>query len=440
MVEQSRIRKLNDIDVNRGDYILYWMQSSQRLEYNHALFHAIKLANRLEKPLLVAFCVTKYPEANLRHYRFMFEGILEVQEQLQQLGTGVSFKLKNPVNHVSELSNDASILLLDKGYLRQEKEWYVDLLRNISIPAIQVESNVIIPVEETSNKDEYAARTFRGKVNAKIEAYLKPIENPELNNAYHGEEAEINMRDLRELKIEKTPGESSLTGGYYQAKRLLEDFIANKLDSYQEMKNDPTLDNISNLSPYLHFGQISPVEISLKVKESNSPGIDAYLEELIVRRELAVNFVHYNPNYENIKCLPDWCTKTLNEHRKDLREYTYSSVELEKSETHDSYWNAAQNEMVKTGKMHGYMRMYWGKKIIEWTRTPEEAYQTMLYLNNKYELDGRDPNGYTGVAWCFGKHDRPWKERPIFGKIRYMNEKGLERKYKISKYVERWDK
>jgi deoxyribodipyrimidine photo-lyase len=191
----------------------------------------------------------------------------------------------------------------------------------------------------------------------------------------------------------------------------------------------------SGLSPYLHFGQISPLFVALEVKKSGKKGKEDFLEELIVRRELAVNFVHYNSAYDSFNCLPQWAKATLHAHLEDKREYAYSLKDLENAKTHDPYWNAAQEEMRISGKMHGYMRMYWGKKILEWTRSPEEAFRRALYLNNKYNIDGRDPNGFAGVAWCFGKHDRPWKERQIFGKVRYMSSHGLERKFEIEKYV-----
>jgi deoxyribodipyrimidine photo-lyase len=191
------------------------------------------------------------------------------------------------------------------------------------------------------------------------------------------------------------------------------------------------------MSPWLHFGQISPLVIALKVMKTQSPGKEAYLEELIIRRELAMNYTYYNPFYDSFEGLNDWAKKTLKEHEKDKRPYRYSIDELEQAQTHDPYWNAAQEEMRITGKMHGYMRMYWGKKILEWMKSPEEAFSTALYLNNKYELDGRDPNGFAGIAWCFGKHDRPWFERPIFGKIRYMNANGLKRKFNAEAYVDK---
>ena len=224
-------------------------------------------------------------------------------------------------------------------------------------------------------------------------------------------------------------------GGSSEAAKELEYFLKNKLSRFFELRNQPGEEYLSNLSPYLHFGQISPVYVALMVNQHGGPGVEAYLEELIVRRELSMNFVHFNENYDSFDGLPTWAKKTLSEHEKDKREYIYNLEELERAKTHDPYWNAAQTEMVNTGKMHGYMRMYWGKKILEWSETPEQAYKYALYLNNKYELDGRDPNGFTGVAWCFGKHDRPWTEREIFGKVRYMNDKGLERKFDMKKYL-----
>jgi deoxyribodipyrimidine photo-lyase len=230
------------------------------------------------------------------------------------------------------------------------------------------------------------------------------------------------------------------TGGTNYAKKFLSDFIEKKLDRFTKDRNDPNVDCVSHLSPYLHFGQISPLYITLEVMKTKSRGKDAFLEELIVRRELSHNFVWFNKNYDTFDALPPWAKNTLNFHRRDKRQYIYSLDDFEQAKTHDPYWNAAQKEMVLAGKMHGYMRMYWGKKIIEWSKNPQEALRLTLYLNNKYELDGRDPNGFTGVAWCFGKHDRAWSERPVFGKIRYMNAAGLKRKFNADGYVGKIDK
>lgn len=243
---------------------------------------------------------------------------------------------------------------------------------------------------------------------------------------------------ISKLKIDRGVKKvSTFRGGTSAAKEYLQVFLKKKLDYFAQRRNDPTEDSLSHLSPYLHFGQISPLYVALKVLETNSPGKETFLEELIIRRELSMNFVFYNHQYDSFGGLPEWAKKALKEHQKDKKPYLYSLEELEAARTHDPYWNAAQKEMALTGKMHGYMRMYWGKKIIEWSKDPEDAFRHALYLNNKYELDGRDPNSFAGVAWCFGKHDRPWAERPIFGKVRFMNDKGLERKFEIEKYVEK---
>jgi deoxyribodipyrimidine photo-lyase len=226
-------------------------------------------------------------------------------------------------------------------------------------------------------------------------------------------------------------------GGTAEANRRFEQFLKNRLDGFADNRNDPGGDGGSDMSPYLHFGQVSPVTLALLAKDQGGSGTPAFLEELIVRRELAVNFVRYNDHYDTFTALPAWAQKTLALHQADQREYGYSLDELERAATHDPYWNAAQQEMMKTGKMQGYMRMYWGKKILEWSTTPQDAYSAALHLNNKYEIDGRDPNGYAGVAWCFGKHDRPWGEREIFGMVRYMNAQGLERKFAMDHYLEK---
>ena len=230
---------------------------------------------------------------------------------------------------------------------------------------------------------------------------------------------------------------SRFRGGASEAKRRLRNFVRTKLGHFAERRNDPCADCVSDMSPYLHFGQISPLYIALEVMKKGGEGVDAYLEELIVQRELSPNFVFYNAQYDKYSCLHPWSRCTLAFHRRDKREYGYSTAEFEEAKTHDPYWNAAQRQMMLTGKMHGYMRMYWGKKILEWSKRPETAYNTAIYLNNKYELDGRDANAYAGVAWCFGKHDRAWGKRAVFGKVRYMNAAGLRRKFDADEFVRR---
>ena len=444
MIEKERVKVLNEKRIKDGSYVLYWMQASSRSEYNHALEYAISKANELNKPLVTYFGITdRYPEASERHYYFMLEGLKEVQSSLEEKGVKMVVWRKLPEVGAVELSKDASLVVVDSGYLKIHKEWRSYVAKHVECPFIRVESDVVVPVEEASPKEEYSAATFRPKIKKKLDHFLVPLkENYPKLDSLHMDFDSFDVEDVKKaisrLNINRSVKKvNEFRGGTREAKKHLEDFLKNKLDQYPELRNDPTQDYLSNMSPYLHFGHISPLYLALKVSATDSPGKDAYLEELIVRRELSINFVFYNQNYDSFGGLPEWAKKTLKEHEKDARDYVYTLKELENAETHDPYWNAAQEEMRIKGKMHGYMRMYWGKKILEWSKTPEDAFKIALYLNNKYELDGRDPNGFTGVAWCFGKHDRPWKERQIFGKIRYMNAKGLKRKFDADGYAEK---
>ncbi|MEA2070680.1 MAG: deoxyribodipyrimidine photo-lyase [Asgard group archaeon] len=444
MVQKERIQKLNKQEINRkGSFIIYWMQASQRTEYNHALNYAIEKANKNNKALIVFFGLTgQFPEANERHYTFMLEGLQEVEKKLQKQNIKFIVKKGEPNKELVKIAAEAAVIIVDRGYLRIEKQWRRYVSGKIACPLEQVESNIIVPVETASSKEEYAAYTIRPKIDKQLDQFLVPLSpkkvtKPSLEYDFASLQISPISEIMSKLDIDKSVKSiDTIQGGTTEAKKQLEAFIETKLDKYDTNRNDPTLDYLSNMSPYLHFGQISPLYIALKIQETTSPGKESYLEELIIRRELSMNFVFYNTDYDVFEAiLPNWAKLTLSEHEKDTREYVYSLEEFEKAHTHAPYWNAAQEEMLYTGKMHGYMRMYWGKKILEWTETPEQAHNITLKLNNKYEIDGRDPNGYTGVAWCFGKHDRAWKERKIYGKVRYMNANGLERKFAIEKYV-----
>jgi deoxyribodipyrimidine photo-lyase len=447
MIQKERIKALNRKELQKGKYVLYWMQASQRAEYNHALEYAILKANELRKPLVVFFGITdRFPEANERHYCFMLEGLREVKGSLEKRGIQMVVRHESPEQGAVRMAKRASLAVVDRGYLRIQKEWRGYAAKRIKCPLLQVESDVVVPIEEASSKEEYAAATIRPKINKKLKSFLVSLKerDPGKNSlsldfdSYDISDVEKVVAQLRiDHSVKKI---DSFHGGMKEAKGHFKDFLEYKIDRFGDLRNDPSLDYLSHMSPYLHFGQISPLSIALKVSKTDSPGREAFLEELIVRRELSMNLVFHNERYDSFEAIPDWAKKSLKVHLKDRRPYLYSLEELEAAKTHDPYWNAAQKEMVIKGKMHGYMRMYWGKKILEWTRTPEEAFRIALYLNNKYELDGRDANGFTGVAWCFGKHDRPWGERPIFGKVRYMNDKGLERKFDVKEYVKEINK
>ncbi len=445
MLHEERIALLNDLQPADGDYVLYWMQASQRCEFNHALEYAVRRANKLGMGLLVFFGLTDdFPEANARHYRFMLEGLSETASRLEELGIRFVVQKCSPPDGVVDLSQEASLVVTDADYLQLQRRWQSDVSSRIDVPVYQVESNVVVPVEVASQKEEYAAYTFRPRISKHLDKYLAPLEMSRVKKSAPSLETDsLPIHDVTqvfdELNLDESVTPGCLRGGAKEAERLLGTFLQEKIDRFPDLRNDPSKDYLSHLSPYLHFGQISPLQIALEAKSTESPGSDVFIEELVIRRELSMNFVYYNTHYNELQGLPDWALTTLEEHRYDDREYVYTLKEFEEAETHDIYWNAAQSEMMKTGKMHGYMRMYWGKKILEWSETPEDAHSTALYLNNKYEIDGRDPNGYTGVAWCFGKHDRAWQERPIFGKVRYMNARGLERKFDIEEYAERVD-
>ncbi|MDX9702877.1 MAG: deoxyribodipyrimidine photo-lyase [Candidatus Auribacterota bacterium] len=444
MIQDDRIKLLNDKKVSGGSFVLYWMQASQRVEYNHALQYAIRKANEFRKPLVAYFGITdKFPNANARHYHFMLEGLNEIERELKERNILFVIRHESPQYGVVELAEYAVLLVTDRGYLRIQKHWRHYVATHAMCPVIQVETDVVVPVEVVSGKEEYAAATIRSKIHRHLNAFIKPLDDiaPDISSLNMGfNSIDISCIDgfLTHCSVDTSVAPvSGYCGGTSCAKKWLKEFIDKKLDLFSQVRNDPTQDALSNMSPYLHFGQISPLYIALQVIQAKGSGVDAYLEELIVRRELSMNFVNYNDRYDSFDALPGWARMTLEEHAGDTREYVYDLCQLEKAQTHDKYWNAAQTEMVVTGKMHGYMRMYWGKKIIEWTSSPAQAYDTAIYLNDKYELDGRDPNGFTGVSWCFGKHDRAWKERPVFGKVRYMNASGLLRKFDADAYARR---
>jgi deoxyribodipyrimidine photo-lyase len=448
MIQPERILKLNDRPTRPGRYVLYWMQASHRAEYNHALEYAVREANEQKLPVVAFFGLTEnFPEANLRHYTFLVEGLQDAHMALDRRGIRLVVRHGSPEDAVLELAEDASLVVTDRGYLRIQKNWREKAASKVPCAMIQVETDAVVPVETASEKEAYSAAVHRPRIHRELGRFLVPLmETKVTRDSLDIKLASLNMKKppddlLRSLSVDRSvlPAKA-FQGGTSRAKRLLDDFIARKLPHYAEHRADPSSDYSSGLSPYLHFGQISPLCIALKVRAAKTAPQEAkgaFLEELIVRRELSLNFVHYNASYDSFSSLPEWPIKTLKKHSRDRRPWLYSRKELENARTHDLFWNAAQREMVVTGRMHNTMRMYWGKKILEWSATPEEAFQTALYLNNKYELDGRDPNSFAGIAWCFGKHDRPWKERDIFGTVRYMNAEGLRRKFKIDVYVKK---
>ncbi len=529
---ETRVLKLNE-SAQEGKCVLYVMSRDQRVQDNIALVSAQKHALSENLPFAVVFCLQ--PKTGVRsreHYEFMLNGLKQVENDLKQLEipfimlVGPSYeRLAGLFHHVRPVA-----VYFDFSPLRGPKKLLEHLSGLPDSPSIYlVDNHNIVPVWVTSDKQEIGARTIRTKIHKKLEQYLvepdRPIKHPVV---WPGVVKTID--DLQELVSGVLDGISpsgikiKFQSGEKSALDELKQFIQKGLSTYAKDRNDPGLNGQSDLSPYLHFGQISSLRVVLQLREtalklggdlhllasSKMPqpedsvvpelrGINALVEELVVRKELADNFCYFNENYDSIESAAGWARNSLDKHRNDPRQELYSLEELETTQTHDPAWNAAQKQLTATGKMHGYMRMYWAKKVLEWSpsradvsgalgsflppddmdgtrstathtsstkekadnaqlispskKNPQSpipnlqslsgaewAIEVLKYLNDHYSIDGGDPNGYAGIMWSVaGVHDRPWSEREIFGMIRYMNYGGLKRKFDIQEYERLWN-
>jgi deoxyribodipyrimidine photo-lyase len=444
------------------------MSRDQRIHANHALLVAQKHALAKMLPLAVVFCL--YPKSGDRareQYEFMLEGLVEVDRNVVSLQIPFMMLLGEPEEKLSaafaHLLPDA--VYFDFNPLRGPRKLQAKLAKEANAPMYVVDTHNIVPVWVASDKQEVGAYSLRPKLHKLLSSYLQPTEEI-VPHPYAWPGTIIPMADLSEQiktlvsAIPRNGITYSFASGESAASQHLGEFISEKLERYAVDRNDPSSGAQSGLSPYLHFGQISSLQVALRLQEVaiengenlhflSSPkmpkpedagttllhGIDSLIEEMVVRKELADNFCFYNPDYDNLESAPNWAKISLDKHRQDKREYVYSYKELDAAKTHDTAWNAAQSELTKTGKMHGYMRMYWAKKVLEWTNSPEEAIEYLIKLNDFYSIDGGDPNGYAGILWSVGGvHDRPWMEREIFGVVRYMNYAGLKRKFDIESY------
>ena len=452
MIQPARVQTLNDAPPDpAGEYVLYWMQAAQRARCNPALEHAAREADRLGLPLLACFGLTDgYPEANERHYAFMLEGLRDATRDLADRGVKLVVKRGGPPDVAIHYAKRSAVVVTDRGYMRLQKQWRAAVAEGAGRAVVQVEGEVVVPVEVAADKHQVGARTLRPRVRKHWPEYLVPLEErgPKGSSLDLDASGDLDVTDpvaaLAALDVDRSVKPSlRFAGGSRAAGERLDRFVAEHLPGYADERNEPSSGWHSYLSAYLHFGQVSPLDIALRVRDSGAPegDRDAYLEELLVRRELSMNYVHYRPDdYDRYEGLPEWARESLAERAGDERPHLYSLAELENARTHDAYWNAAQREMVATGFMQNYMRMFWGKKILEWSPDPRTAYDRVLLLNNKYFLCGRDPNSYTNVSWVFGLHDRPWgPRRPVFNTVRYMNAKGLDRKFDMPAYVEQVD-
>lgn len=443
IVNKNRINKLNNYPELQGP-VVYWMSRDQRVSDNWSLLFSYEKAFTKKSRIIVVFnLVTDFLGAGLRQYQFMLDGLKEVEKDLNSLGIEFILLKGKPEIQIPKFlkDNKAGILITDFDPLKIKRNWIESIINKIDIAFYEVDAHNIVPCKIVSDKEEYSAYTLRPKITRILFDYLEEFPKIKKINAPIKSKTDW-QKIIKSLKINRQikPVEW-IKAGEQNAKNTLSYFIRNKLQFYHIQKNNPNADKTSNLSPFLHFGQISSQRIALEILRSYSlkEAKESFLEELITRKELSDNFCFYNKNYDSFDGFPEWARKTLNEHRKKKREHIYTLDEFEQALTHDKLWNAAQKEMLITGKMHGYMRMYWAKKILEWTESPEIALEIAIYLNDKYSLDGRDPNGYTGIAWSIGGvHDRAWNPRPIFGKIRYMSYNGCKTKFDINTYINKF--
>jgi deoxyribodipyrimidine photo-lyase len=450
----ERVQLLNDKSANNdGKYVLYWMQMFKRTSHNHALNFAIQQANERKLPLVVYEGLKfYYPWASDRIHTFILEGVEEKRKEFEKLGIRYIFYLQkdenSPKDTVAKLAKDATLIVTDDFPCFIIPKHNAAIVRKAEIPVYAVDSNGVIPMSRFE-KEEYAAYTIRPKIKRMLGDYLKSFEEEKI--IVRADDLKIDCAETHVENIEKLVSECAIDhsvkpshfyhGGTANGRKRLKKFVSEILSNYETARNKPDKDGSSRLSSYLHFGFLSSLEIALAVQNVDAPQAskDAYLEELIVRRELSYNFTKFNTNYDSLESLPPWVQQTMRKHSQDQRAPIYSLEQLENFQTYDELWNAAQREMVETGEMHNYVRMLWGKNVIGWTRSYEEAFAILEHLNNKYCLDGRNPNSYAGILWCFGKHDRPWMERPVFGTIRYMTSGSTGKKFNSKQYIE-WTK
>ena len=448
MIEPRCISRLIEAEENEGP-VIYWMSRDQRVQHNRALLFARMKATALHQPLIVVFTLaTSFIGATFRQYHFMLEGLRETENLLGELNIGFvllqcSPEMGGPGMELARYASSAGAgcVVTDYSPLRISQQWKREAAALLKAPFYEVDAHNIVPCLAASGKQEYAARTFRPKINRLLGEFL--LSQPPIEAMPQAPELPpVNWTEvIGNLSVDRTVAPVTwLKPGERAAEEHLNLFIKNKLAGYADLRNNPTADATSLLSTYLHFGQLSAGQVALEVQSSQAPEESkaAFLEELIVRRELSDNYCAYQKRYDAYEGVPGWAHTSLEKHALDPRDAIYTPLEFETAATHDRLWNAAQKELLNTGKIHGYMRMYWAKKILEWSPSPREAFETALWLNDRYALDGRDPNGYAGVAWSIGGlHDRPWFERPVYGKIRYMNASGCQRKFDVERYIAR---
>lgn len=476
-MNSKRVLKLNSKEVKKGP-IIYWMNREMRTRDNWSFLYAKSLADEQKVPIVVVYnLVPGFLGGQNRQLAFKISALKQIKEDLKEKNISFFVLVDNPpagggkqsgkqiVEFADKIS--AGAVVTDFYPLKIARAWSDHVRKNLDVAFYGVDAHNIVPAWVASEKREYGAYTIRPKIFKLLPEFLD--EFPKITSSKYDFTEKVKGDDFENL-LSKKDLEESLESiswapvGEDGAHKMLKKFLKDGIHRYGDKRNDPNENAQSNLSPYLHYGMIAPQRVVLetvklvgkditdmihhaknkaKVEEGKKLSLidhaGAFLEEIVVRRELSDNFCFYEENYDSIDCFPDWAKKSLEKAGKDEREFIYTKKQFEEGKTHDDLWNAAQMQMVKTGKMHGYMRMYWAKKILEWTKSPEDAMKIAIYLNDKYELDGRDPNGYAGIAWSIGGvHDRAWFPRPVFGTVRYMSRGGCEGKFDVKDYIDKW--
>ncbi|XP_067109490.1 CPD photolyase [Osmerus mordax] len=450
---KKRLRFLSQTQkIKQGsEAVLYWMSRDHRVQDNWALIHAQQLALAEKLPLSICYCleVPKSEVATIRHHGFLLKGLEEVAKESSSLNIQFHLLHGSAGEVLPGFVTDRRVgaVVTDFSPLRTPLQWLEEVEKGLpdDIPFIQVDAHNVVPCWVASSKLEYSARTIRGKITKLLPEFLTEI--PPVDKHPHTAVRSAKPVDWVEtvasLQVDRTVEEVEWAKpGSAAGMNMLESFIDLRLKHFATHRNDPNSAALSQLSPWIRFGHLSAQRVVLQVQRGGrnaSQSVSSFSEELVVRRELTDNFCFYNKNYDSVTGASEWAQKTLKDHAKDPREYVYTREQLEKAETHDKLWNAAQYQVVTQGKMHGFMRMYWAKKILEWTSSPEEALSIAIYLNDRYELDGQDPNGFVGCMWSIcGIHDQGWAERPVFGKIRYMNYAGCKRKFDVEQFERKY--
>ncbi len=441
----QRIKTLRRRTYGQGP-VVYWMSRDQRADDNWALIYAIRAANERNVPLCVVFClVPEYLGTTERQYSFLIGGLRQLEPRIKERGIGFRLIEGFPDTELPSFFNriGAGMVVTDFDPLKIKMEWKRRVVGALDIPVVDVDAHNIVPCRIAANRRIMSFANFRSKVLPLLSEYLLEYPKTEKPDNSWGSESEPIDWSSAVGKLHIDHNVKPLTWifpGEIAAKASLETFIRERISAYPEGVIDPSKNSQSDLSPHLHFGSLSSQRAVLEVmgSKASEKAKSTFIENIVVKKEIADNFCLHTPEYDSVGAFPEWARRSINLHRSDVREHLYTLEQLDQGQTHDPLWNAAQMELVKRGKVHGYLREYWANNILEWTRSPEEAFWVAIHLNDRYSLDGGDPSGYTGVAMVIGGlYGHPWKSKEVIGKIKKMTYTGARLRFDIKAYEEK---